>query len=56
MTIKQLYDFAVKTGHVNAPIILDYTCNDDWYCYTEPIKEEEIELQDNQIVITICNY
>ena len=56
MTIKQLYDFAVKTGHDNVPIILNYNCNDDCYCYEEPIKKDDIELHGDKIMITIENY
>lgn len=56
MTIKQLYDFAVKTGHDNVPIILNYNCNDDWYNYREPIEKNDIELHGDKIMITIYNY
>ena len=56
MTIKQLYDFSVKTGHDNVPIILNYNCNDDWYNYREPIEKNDIELHGDKIMITICNY
>lgn len=58
MTVKELYDYAVKTGNKNAPIIINYNCNDDWYNYCEELHKEEVGLshKNNLIIITICNY
>ena len=56
MTIKELYKLAVKCECENKPLLLDYYCNDDWYCYTEPIQSNEIDFTKDNVIITIENY
>lgn len=57
MTVKELYDYAVRTGNKNAPIIINYRCNDGWYDYYGELKKEEVEQsRKNKLIITIENY
>ena len=56
MNVKELYDYAVKTGRKNAQIIINYECNDNWYDYNDPIQKSEVELCGDKVIIHICNY
>jgi len=53
MTVKQLYEWALKCGYENSPIIIDYVCNDDWYNYYDLLTKDNITIQDDKIVLQI---
>ena len=64
MSIRELYEFAVKNGMEDKPLRLKYFCDDSWYTWDGDIvphvarssNEDEIciEPDDGQIVVTIC--
>ena len=33
MTIREIFELAQKYGLADTPLEIDYTCNDDWYCF-----------------------
>lgn len=55
MTAKEFYEHAVKTGHDNVPITVNYQCGDDWYNYEEKIKKANIQLLGDRIEIRVIN-
>ena len=55
MTIEELYKLAVVWGCENKPLILDYSCSDTWYSYTEPIHNNEIKFTTDGVIINIDN-
>lgn len=55
ITIKELYELAVRNGAENSPIFLNYSCNDSWYDYSGNIKHNNIFIDENAIVIEIEN-
>lgn len=52
VTVKELKKWLNKCNE-NATVIIDYTCNDDWYNYYGTI--EEIEIDENDLVLKISN-
>lgn len=60
MTVKELYDYAVKHGLKNAKIILNYEAGDDWYSIdNEEIKKEYLRRGDKALIIEMyddCNF
>lgn len=42
MTIKELYDYAVKHNCENAKIWIDYECSDDYYSLETVLAEEDL--------------
>ena len=42
MTVRDLYEKAKAKGLENAPLTIDYQCNDDWYSYCDDVHEEEV--------------
>ena len=55
MTIKELYEWAVKNVIENSFIDVEYTCNDSWYDYCECVKSRNISIDENKIIIKIVN-
>lgn len=52
VTVKELKKWLNKCDE-NAIVIIDYTCNDDWYNYYGTI--EEIEIDENDLILKISN-
>ena len=42
MTVKELYEMAKAKGLENAPLTIDYQCDDDWYNYSGNIHEGDV--------------
>lgn len=55
VTIKDLYEKAKEKGLENAKIRICYTCNDDWYNYSDALHENDICFGDNVVIIEIDN-
>ena len=55
ITIRELYEWAVKNGIENSFIDIEYECNDCWYDYCEYVKSSNISIDENKIIIKIVN-
>ena len=55
MTVRDLYEMAKARGLENAPLTLDYQCNDDWYSYCDDVHKEEIIFTGDEVRIAIEN-
>lgn len=51
MTVKELYDYAVKHGLKNAKIILKYEAGDDWYSLDEEVEKVNLRAGDKELII-----
>lgn len=50
MTIKELYEYCESMGAEDCPVMVDYTCHDDWYCWRDIITPEMIEIHATDVV------
>ena len=55
MTVKEFYEWARGIGAENATITLSFQCSDDWYSYEEDLKEGDLEIGENEVIVTIYN-
>ena len=55
MTIAQLYLWACERKLENAPVIIDYICNDDYYNYYNPLSKNDLTVQNGKVVVQVEN-
>ena len=55
ITIRELYEWAVKNGIENSFIDIEYACNDSWYDYCGYVKSSNISIDENKVIIKIVN-
>ena len=45
MTVKELYEYCKELKIEDYPILVDYTCGDDYYSFEEYIEEKNIDYE-----------
>ena len=53
MTIKELYDYAIKHNCENAKIWVTYDCSDGWYSFEATFEKEDVNIDKRHKKITI---
>ena len=56
MTVKELYDYAVKHGLKNAKIILNYEAGDCWYSLNEEVEKVNLRAGDKELIIEFSDF
>lgn len=56
MTVKELYDYAVKHGLKNANIILNYEAGDSWYSLNEEVEKVNLRAGDKALIIEFSDF
>ncbi len=54
MTIKELYEWAVKNGKENSKLIITYFPDDDYYAFDDKeIEEKVLEIKDDTVFVNL---
>ena len=56
ITIRMLYELALKNEVADIPIEINYECNDSQYDYSGILESYNLYIDKNKIVIDIKNY
>ena len=56
MTVNELYILALKRGLENSNLLVEYECDDDYYCSTHSVEEDNLRTDaDGNAIIHIDN-
>lgn len=53
MTVKELYDWCKNRNIENCELLIEYACNDDYYSFSETIKESNLRYGTESIFETL---